>query len=199
MRAELLGALSANPLVDIGRSLREGFCMFWDTFWALVVGFTLSGAVQAFASRDAIRRRLGDHRSASIARASLYGMVSSSCSYGAAAMARSLVAGGADFLAAMVFMFASTNLVVELGIVLAVLIGWQFLAAEFIGGTIMIVLLASLGALWLRGRALAEARGAPRRRQIPTTTRVPTTSGLAETGARASGRAPAGRTRRATR
>jgi YHS domain-containing protein/uncharacterized membrane protein YraQ (UPF0718 family) len=85
-------------------------------------------------------------------------MVSSSCSYAASAMARSLFARGADFLASMVFMFASTNLVVELGIVLLVLIGWQFLAAEFIGGAIMIVLLVGFGGLWLRGRAIAQAR-----------------------------------------
>jgi uncharacterized protein len=145
-------------LVDIGRSLRESFYMFWDTLWALVLGFGLSGAVQAFVSRRSLQRRLGDHRPASVATASLFGMVSSSCSYAASAIARSLVARGADFLAAMVFMVASTNLVVELGIVLVVLIGWQFVAAEFVGGTIMIMLLSVVGALWLRGRALVEAK-----------------------------------------
>jgi uncharacterized membrane protein YraQ (UPF0718 family) len=148
-----LGALG-----DIGRSLRESFYMFWDTLWALVLGFGLSGAVQAFVPRQAMQRSLGDHRPATVARASLYGMASSSCSYAASAMARSLFARGADYLAAMVFMFASTNLVVELGLVLAVLIGWQFVAAEFAGGTVMIVLLVLFGGLWLRGRAIAEAR-----------------------------------------
>ena len=142
----------------IGRSLREGFYMFWATLWALVLGFGLSGAVQAFVSRDAMGRRLGDHGPASVARASLYGMASSSCSYAASAMSRSLFARGADFLASMVFMFASTNLVIELGIVLVVLIGWPFLAAEFIGGAIMIALLVAVGGLWLRGRSLEEAR-----------------------------------------
>ena len=157
--AELLASLSAaRALTDIGRSLRESFYMFWETLWALVLGFGLSGAIQAFVSKDAMRRRLGDHRPASIARASFYGAASSSCSYAAAAVARSLFAGGADFLASMVFMFASTNLVVELGIVLVVLIGWQFLAAEFVGGVIMIVLLVIAGGLWFRGRALDEAR-----------------------------------------
>lgn len=145
-------------LVDIGRSLREGAYMFWDTLWALVLGFGLSGVVQAFVSRESMRRHLGDHRPASVARASAYGMASSSCSYAAAAMARSLFAGGADFVAAMVFMFASTNLVIELGLVLAVLIGWQFVAAEFVGGAIMIALLVIFGGLWLRGRAVVEAR-----------------------------------------
>ena len=93
-----------------------------------------------------------------VVRASGYGMVSSSCSYAASAMAKSLFVKGADFIAAMVFMFASTNLVIELGIVLIVLMGWQFAVSEFVGGIIMIVLLATLGALWLRGRQIVEAR-----------------------------------------
>ena len=149
---------TATVLVDIGRSLREGFFMFWETLWPLVLGFGISGAVQAFVSRDAMRRRLGDHRAPAVARASAYGMVSSSCSYAASAMAKSLIVRGADYLAAMVFMFASTNLVIELGIVLVVLMGWQFAVSEFVGGIIMIVLLATLGALWLRGRVVVEAR-----------------------------------------
>ena len=149
---------TATVLVDIGRSLREGFFMFWVTLWPLVLGFGLAGAVQAFVSRDAMRRRLGDHRTPAVLRASGYGMVSSSCSYAASAMAKSLFVKGADFIAAMVFMFASTNLVIELGIVLVVLMGWQFAVSEFVGGIIMIVLLATLGALWLRGRLVVQAR-----------------------------------------
>jgi len=153
----LAGLTAARFFTDIGHSLREAFYMFWETLWALVLGFGLSGAVQAFVSRDAMQSHLGDHRPATIGRASIYGMVSSSCSYAASAMARSLFVKGADFLAAMVFMFASTNLVVELGIVLVVLIGWQFLAAQFVGGAIMIALLVGFGGLWFRGRALSEA------------------------------------------
>jgi uncharacterized protein len=149
---------TATVLVDIGRSLREGFFMFWETLWPLILGFGLAGAVQAFVSRDAMRRRLGDHRVPAVLRASGYGMVSSSCSYAASAMANSLFAKGADFIAAMVFMFASTNLVIELGIVLVVLMGWQFAVSEFVGGFIMIALLATLGALWLRGRLVVQAR-----------------------------------------
>jgi len=149
---------SATVVVDIGRSLREAFFMFWETLWPLVLGFGLAGAVQAFVSRDALRRRLGDHRAPAVARASGYGMVSSSCSYAASAMAKSLFAKGADFVTAMAFMFASTNLVIELGIVLLVLMGWQFALSEYVGGVIMIVLLATLGALWLRGRVVARAR-----------------------------------------
>lgn len=144
-------------LVDVGHSMREAFYMFWETLWALVLGFTLSGVVQAFVSRESMQRRLGDHRPGTVARASLYGMVSSSCSYAASAMARSLVGKGADFVAAMTFMFASTNLVVELGLVLLVLVGWQFVAAEFVGGVVMIALLVVAGGLWLRGRVVVSS------------------------------------------
>ena len=149
---------TASVLVTVGRSLRAGFVMFWVTLWPLVLGFGLSGAVQAFVSRDAMRRRLGDHGPAAVARATGYGMASSSCSYAASAMGRSLVVRGADFVAAIAFMFASTNLVIELGIVLVVLMGWQFAVSEYVGGVIMIVLLATLGALWFRGRVVVTAR-----------------------------------------
>ena len=134
--------------------------MFWETLWPLVLGFGLAGVVQAFVSRGAMRRRLGDHRPRAVLRASGYGMVSSSCSYAASAMAKSLFVKGADYIAAMVFMFASTNLVIELGIVLVVLMGWQFAVSEFVGGFIMIFLLATLGALWLRGRLVVAGPGA---------------------------------------
>ena len=140
---------------DVGQSLREAFFMFWETLWALILGFTLSGAVQAFVARDDMQRVLGDHRAGSVVRATGFGMVSSSCSYAATAMAKSLFQKGADFLSSMVFMFASTNLVLELGIVLVVLMGWEFAAAQFVGGAIMIVLLVALGSFVLReiGRA----------------------------------------------
>jgi uncharacterized membrane protein YraQ (UPF0718 family) len=143
---------------DVGDGLREGFFMFWETLWALVLGFGLSGAVQAFVSKDAMQRVLGDHRAPAVTRSSLFGMASSSCSYAAAAMARSLVRKGADFTTAMVFMFASTNLVIELGIVLVVLLGWQFAAAEFAGGFIMIVLLALVGGVAFNARFVARTR-----------------------------------------
>ena len=149
---------TATVLVDVGRSLREAFFMFWVTLWPLILGFGLSGAVQTFVPRDTLRRKLGDHRAPAVARATAYGMVSSSCSYAASAMAKSLFVRGADYIAAMVFMFASTNLVIELGIVLIVLMGWQFAVSEFVGGFIMIGLLATLGALWLRGRLVVSAR-----------------------------------------
>src|SRR3954454_24195359 len=102
-------------LVMIGDSLREAFFMFWETLWALVLGFGLSGAVQAFVSKEQMQRVLGDHGPREVARATGFGMVSSSCSYAASAMAKSLFQKGADFTTSMVFMFASTNLVIELG------------------------------------------------------------------------------------
>jgi uncharacterized membrane protein YraQ (UPF0718 family)/YHS domain-containing protein len=149
---------SVSLLVDIGRSLREGFFMFWETLWALVLGFTLSGVVQAFVSKEQMQAKLGNHRPAAVGRAAGYGMVSSSCSYAASAMSKSLFAKGADFVAAMVFMIASTNLVVELGIVMLVLLGWQFMAAEFVGGPIMIILLALLGGFVFRSALVEAAR-----------------------------------------
>src|SRR6266542_6797139 len=151
---------------DLGESLREGFFMFWETLWALVVGFGLSGAVQAFVSKEDMQRVLGDHRPAAVARATGFGMVSSSCSYAATAMAKSMFQKGADFLTAMVFMFASTNLVIELGIVLIILMGWQFAAAEFVGGPIMIVLLVVVGHFVLRGPLVDQARERLRRGRV---------------------------------
>jgi YHS domain-containing protein/uncharacterized membrane protein YraQ (UPF0718 family) len=125
----------------IWNSLSDGAGMFWETLWALVLGFGLSGAVQAFVSRAQMQRSLGNHRPATIAKAGLFGMVSSSCSYAASALAKTLFVRGADFTAAQAFMFASTNLVLELGIVLWLLIGWEFAAAEFVGGVLMVALL----------------------------------------------------------
>ena len=139
-------------------SLRTAFFMFWETLWPLVFGFALSGAVQAFVSRDDMRRLMGDHRPRSLARAGLFGAASSSCSYAASAMAKSLFQKGADFTTAMVFMIASTNLVLELGLVLWILIGWQFAAAEYVGGIIMISLLALLARFFLKPELIEAAR-----------------------------------------
>jgi uncharacterized membrane protein YraQ (UPF0718 family)/YHS domain-containing protein len=152
----MLGRMEA--LQAIGAGLREGVSMLWETLWALVLGFTLSGAVQAFVARGAMQRVLGRPGARSVARATVLGAVSSSCSYAAAAMSKSLFAKGADFVAAMAFMFASTNLVVELGIVLVVLIGWQFTASEFVGGLFMIALFALLGRAAFPERVVLAAR-----------------------------------------
>src|SRR6266516_1587604 len=141
----------------VGHALNLGFAMFWEILWALILGFGISGAVQAVVSKAEMTRLLPDDSPRSLALASGLGAASSSCSYAAVALARSIFRKGADFTSAMAFEFASTNLVVELGIILAVLMGWQFTAAEFIGGPLMIVLLALLFRLLLRPRAVEAA------------------------------------------
>jgi hypothetical protein len=146
------------PWSTIWHSLDEGFFMLWQTLWALILGFALSGAVQAFVSRRQMQRVMGDHRPATITRTALLGAASSSCSYAASALARTLFARGADFTAATVFMVASTNLVVELGLVLWLLVGWQFAAAEFVGGAIMVALLAVVLPRALPTRLIEEVR-----------------------------------------
>jgi hypothetical protein len=145
-------------LIDIGHSFREAFFMLWATFWALVLGFTLAGAVQAFVSRAEMQRLLGRSGPREIARASFLGAASSSCSYAASAMAKTLFQRGADFVSSMVFMFASTNLVVELGVVIWVLLGWEFALAELVGGVIMIVLFTLLARVVLRREETDAAR-----------------------------------------
>ncbi|PYC78579.1 hypothetical protein C7C46_15870 [Streptomyces tateyamensis] len=132
--------------------------MTWQITWALILGFLLSAIVQAVVRRSTVVRLLGDDRPRTLAVASLLGAASSSCSYAAVALARSLFRKGANFTAAMAFEIASTNLVVELGVILALLMGWQFTAAEFVGGPVMILLLALLFRLFLRSKLLREAR-----------------------------------------
>jgi uncharacterized membrane protein YraQ (UPF0718 family) len=132
--------------------------MTWAITWALILGFALSAVVQAVVRKGTVVRLLGDDRPRTLAVASLLGAASSSCSYAAVALARSLFRKGADFTAAMAFEIASTNLVVELGVILALLMGWQFALAEFVGGPLMIVVLALLFRLFLRERLLRQAR-----------------------------------------
>ena len=132
--------------------------MTWAITWALILGFGLSAVVQAVVRKSTIVRLLGDDRPRTLALATGLGAASSSCSYAAVALARSLFRKGASFTAAMAFEIASTNLVVELGVILALLLGWQFTAAEFVGGPVMIVVLAVLFRLVLRGAAAEPAR-----------------------------------------
>jgi len=139
-------------------SLQMAFFMFWETLWPLVLGFGLAGAVQAFVSRSEMQRALGDAGPRSIARATFFGIVSSSCSYAASAMAKSIFQKGADFTTAMIFMLASTNLVLELGLVLWILIGWQFALAEYVGGMVMIGLLALIARFFFKPRLVEAAR-----------------------------------------
>ena len=132
--------------------------MTWQITWALILGFTLSAVIQALVRRSTVVRLLGDARPRTLAIAAGLGAASSSCSYAAVALARALFRKGADFTAAMAFEIASTNLVIELGVILALLMGWQFTLAEFSGGALMIVFLAVLFRLFLRERLLREAR-----------------------------------------
>lgn len=133
--------------------------MTWEILWALILGFTLSAVVQAVVRRSTVVALLGDDRPRTLAVAAGLGAASSSCSYAAVALARSLVRKGAGFTAAMAFEIGSTNLVVELGIILALLMGWQFTAAEFVGGPLMIVAVAVLFRLFVRSRLVDAARG----------------------------------------
>ncbi|MGW1810144.1 permease [Streptomyces sp. NPDC002078] len=142
----------------IGHALSIAGSMTWEITWALILGFTLSAIVQAVVRRETVARLMGDDRPRTLALSAGLGAASSSCSYAAVALARSLFRKGANFTAAMGFEIASTNLVVELGVILALLMGWQFTAAEFVGGPIMIVVLAVLFRLLLRERLLRHAR-----------------------------------------
>lgn len=132
--------------------------MGWSILWALVLGFALSAVVQAVVRRDTIVELLGDDSPRSVAMATGFGMAASSCSYAAVALARSLFRKGATFTSAMAFEIASTNLVIELGVILALLMGWQFTLAEFIGGPIIIVIVAVAFRLVLRQRLIDDAR-----------------------------------------
>jgi uncharacterized membrane protein YraQ (UPF0718 family) len=142
----------------LGQALVEAFNMFWQVLWPLVLGFGLSAIVQALVSHRTLARLLGDESPRSLTRATLFGAASSSCSYAAVALARSLFRKGASFTAAMVFELASTNLVIELGLILIVLMGWQFAAAEYAGGIIMVVLIALIFRLTLTPRLVQRAR-----------------------------------------
>ncbi len=148
----------SHVIGEIGSALGMAFLMGWEILWPLVLGFALSGIVQAVVTKGEMSHLLPDSSARTILIASGLGAASSSCSYVAIALARSLFRKGADFIAAMAFEFASTNLVLELGIILWVLMGWQFTLAEFIGGPVMIVLLVLLLRRAMTPALLAQAR-----------------------------------------
>jgi len=142
----------------IGHALGFAFAMSWEILWALILGFALSGVVQAVVSKREMSRLLPDDSPRTLAIAGALGAASSSCSYAAVALARSLVRKGANFTAAMAFQFASTNLVAELSIIMILVLGWPFAAAEFLGGPLMVVILAVLFRAFLRRELVDEAR-----------------------------------------
>jgi uncharacterized protein len=136
-----------DVLEVLWHGLKDSFLMAWQVWWALVLGFAISAVVQAWVPRERIERALSDTGAGAVARATGLGAASSSCSYAAVAIAKSLFQKGASAASALAFQFASTNLVWELGLVLWVLLGWQFTLAEYLGGIVMIVLMT----LMLRG------------------------------------------------
>jgi uncharacterized membrane protein YraQ (UPF0718 family) len=144
-------------LQAIGHALALAAAMTWEILWALILGFILSAIVQALVHRKTITKLLGDDKPKTLFIAMGLGAASSSCSYAAVALARSLWRKGASFTAAMAFEIASTNLVIELGIILALLIAWQFTLAEFIGGPLMVLFIAILFRLFLRKKLLESA------------------------------------------
>jgi uncharacterized membrane protein YraQ (UPF0718 family) len=142
----------------LGHALWMAFAMLWEILWPLILGFGLSAVVQAVVSKSEMTNLLPDDSPKSLAIACGLGAASSSCSYAAVALARSIFRKGANFTAAMAFQLASTNLVAELTIIIIVLMGWQFAAAEFLGGPLMVVLIALLFRRFLSRKLIIEAR-----------------------------------------
>jgi len=147
-----------DVITALGHALWMAFAMLWEILWPLILGFGLSAVVQAVVSKSEMTNLLPNDSPKSLAIACGLGAASSSCSYAAVALARSIFRKGADFTAAMAFELASTNLVAELTIIIIVLMGWQFAAAEFAGGPLMVVLMALLFRLFLSRKLVAEAR-----------------------------------------
>jgi uncharacterized protein len=147
-----------SVLQTIGDGLSNAFLMAWQVWWALVVGFAISGVVQAWVPRARIERSLGGSGARPVTLATGLGAASSSCSYAAIAIAKSLFEKGASAASALAFQFASTNLVVELGVVIWILIGWQFTLAEFVGGLLLIVVMTVLLRVFVSRRVEREAR-----------------------------------------
>ena len=145
-------------LGHLGDALRLAFAMFWQVLWPLALGFLLSAVVEAVVPKQTVARLLGRDSGRGVATAVAFGAASSSCSYAAVALARSLFRKGASFANTIIFEFASTNLVIELGLVLLILMGWQFLAGELAGGVLMVVLLALIFRVTLSRRLVAAAR-----------------------------------------
>ena len=145
-------------LTTIANGFKDAFLMAWAVWWALVLGFAISAIVQAWVPRERIEQALGGSGVRSIGWATGLGAASSSCSYAAIAIAKSLFQKGSSAASALAFQFASTNLVVELGIVIWVLLGWQFTLAEFIGGLILILVMTLLLRLFVSKRLEEQAR-----------------------------------------
>src|SRR5271155_1360913 len=148
----------SGALSTVGEGLRDSFLMAWEVWWALVLGFAISAIVQAWVPRERIERLMSGSDVRSIGWATGLGAASSSCSYAAIAIGKSLFQKGASAASALAFQFASTNLVWELGLVLWVLIGWQFTVAEYVGGIVMMVVMTVLLRLFVSRQLEEQAR-----------------------------------------
>jgi uncharacterized membrane protein YraQ (UPF0718 family) len=151
----------ANFTGKIGDALLMAAGMFWDVGWSLVLGFVISGVIQALVSKENMQRAMGRDGAREIALATLFGAASSSCSYASAAIARTLFKKGAALIPSLAFLFASTNLVIELGIILYLLMGWQFTLAEWLGGVVLIIIMTILVRLTYPRELVEEARHHP--------------------------------------
>jgi hypothetical protein len=147
--------------MQTGQALLMALGMFWKVGWSLVLGFVISATLQAVVSKAGMQKALGRSGIREVALATVLGAASSSCSYASAAVSRTLFKKGAALIPALAFLFASTNLVAELGIVLYLLMGWQFTAAEWIGGVVLVVIMATLVSLTYPRRLIEEARHHP--------------------------------------
>jgi uncharacterized protein len=150
-----------DVLQPIAQALLMAFGMFWKTGWSLVLGFLISAVLQAVVSKARMQSALGGHGPKEIALATALGAASSSCSYASAAISRTLFKKGAALIPSLAFQFASTNLVIELGLILLILMGWQFMAAEWIGGIVLVIIMSLLVRLTYPAKLVEEARRHP--------------------------------------
>ncbi|MCP9293029.1 permease [Gracilimonas sediminicola] len=125
---------------SFGESAKTALGFFWKAGWAFVLGYFVSGMIQAFVPKGKLTKYMGGADFKSISLSTFFGAASSSCSFAALAAARALIKKGAHFIAGVAFMFASTNLVIELGILILIFLGWQYLAAEIVGGLVLIAI-----------------------------------------------------------
>ena len=151
--------IQALELLDpLARGVRTGAGFFWKSGWAFVLGYTVSGMIQAFVPRARLVKLMGGANLRSVGLSTVFGAISSSCSFAALAAARSLIAKGAHFIAGVAFMFASTNLVIELGILIWIFLGWEYVAAEIVGGVVLIAISSVLIRLTYPDDLLEKAR-----------------------------------------
>ncbi|HEX4374986.1 MAG TPA: permease [Puia sp.] len=147
-----------NFLSSLSEALLMSLGMFWQIGWSLALGFTITSVIEVAVSQDKIMKRFGKSGFREIAFATFFGAISSSCSYAAASTSRALFKKGASFISSMAFLFSSTNLVIELGVILWLLMGWQFAIAEWLGGIVLIALMSFIVKLTYPKKMIEDAR-----------------------------------------